>query len=109
MTAGIVGVAPNGSGGAGAVWEPGTMRVAPFSSVKSVIAHIVLHTIGTCGRGSGMIWSSACSGCAASPGAIAIDDSDDTRQPGSSTPSTSGSTAGCSATRSNAFPRASRL
>ncbi len=30
------------------------MRVAPFASVKSVSAHIVLHTVGTCGLVSGI-------------------------------------------------------
>ena len=70
------------------------MRVAPLASVKSVSAHIVLHTIGGWGLGRGMSWSSAWMGWAVSPGSMAIDDSDDTRQPGSSTPSTMGSTAG---------------
>src|SRR5690606_8304738 len=70
--------------------DPGTTRVAPFASVKSVSAHIVLHTVGTCGRGSGITWSSAWIGWADSPGPIAIDDREDTRQPRSSTPSTIG-------------------
>ena len=30
-------------------WLPGTRRVAPFASVKSVSAHIVLHTVGKWG------------------------------------------------------------
>ena len=55
----------------------GTTRVAPFSSVKSVRAHIVLQTSGTCGRGNGMSMSSACKGCGVSPGPIAIDESDE--------------------------------
>ena len=66
--------------------EPGTSRVAPLASVKSVSAHIELQTVGGCGFGSGMSWSSAWIGCAVSPGWIAIDDSDEIRQPGSSTP-----------------------
>jgi hypothetical protein len=53
------------------------MRVAPFASVKSVSAHMVLQTIGTCGRGNGINWSSACSGCGFSSPQMAIDDSDD--------------------------------
>ena len=76
------------------------MRVAPLASVKSVSAHIVLHTIGGCGLGSGISWSSAWIGWVVSPGSMAIDDSDDTRQPGSSTPSTIGSTVGCTGIRS---------
>ena len=55
---------------------------------------MVLHTTGTCGLGSGTSWSSAWMGWACSPGSIAIDESDDTRHPGSSTPSTMGSTSG---------------
>ena len=43
------GVPKRGSGRRRCV--PGTSRVAPFASVKSVSAHIVLHTIGTCGFG----------------------------------------------------------
>ena len=39
------------------------IRVAPFASVKSVSAHIVLHTVGGCGFGIGMSWSSAWIGC----------------------------------------------
>ena len=46
------------------------MRVAPFASVKSVSAHIELHTVGGCGFGIGMSWSSAWIGCAVSPGRI---------------------------------------
>ncbi len=68
------------------------MRVAPFASVKSVSAHIELHTVGACGFASGMSWSSAWMGCAVSPGWMRIDESEDTRQPASSTPSTIGST-----------------
>ena len=88
---------------------PGTRRVAPFASVKSVSAHMVLHTVGTWGLGSGMSWSSAWIGCAVSPGRIVIDDSDDTRQPGSRTPSTIGSTRSCTGTASKRFPSANRL
>ena len=76
------------------------MRVAPLSSVKSVSAHIVLQTIGTCGRGNGISWSSACIGCGFSSPQMAIDDSDDTRQPGSRTRSTIGSTFSCTGMRS---------
>ena len=85
------------------------MRVAPFSSVKSVSAHIVLQTVATCGFASGISWSSAWIGCALSPGWIAIDESDETRQPASSTPSTTGSTAGCTGIASKRLPCASRL
>ena len=58
------------------------MRVAPFASVKSVSAHIELQTVGGCGFGSGMSWSSAWIGCAISPGRMSIDDSDEIRQAG---------------------------
>ena len=34
-------------------WLPSTTRVAPFSSVKSSSAHMVLRTTGGCGKGSG--------------------------------------------------------
>ena len=61
----------------------------------------MLHTIGGCGLGIGMSWSSAWIGWVVSPGSMAIDDSDEIRQPGSSTPSTTGSTAGCTGTCSN--------
>ena len=85
-------------------------RVAPFASVKSVSAHIVLHTVGGCGLGIGISWSSAWIGWAVSPGWMAIDDSDDTRQPGSSTRSTTGSTSACTGTLlRRASPWASRL
>ena len=86
--------APYVGGVVGAGGEPGMIRVAPFSSVKSVSAHIVLQTVGGCGFGIGMSWSSAWIGCAVSPGSMAIDDSDEMRQPRSSTPSTTGSTRG---------------
>ena len=66
------------------------IRVAPLASVKSVSAHIVLHTVGGCGFGIGMSWSSAWIGCGVSPAQIAIDDSDEMRHPSSSTPSTIG-------------------
>jgi hypothetical protein len=85
------------------------MRVAPFASLKLVSAHIVLQTVGTCGFGSGMSWSSAWIGCAVSPGSMAIDDSDDTRHPASSTRSTTGSTFSCTGIASYIFPSASRL
>ena len=85
------------------------MRVAPFASVKSVSAHIELHTVGTCGFGIGRSWSSAWIGCAISPGRIVIELNDEMRQPGSSTPSTSGSTLACTGTRSQTRPSASRL
>ena len=89
--------------------EPGMIRVAPFASVKSVRAHIVLQTVGGCGFGIGMSWSSAWIGCAVSPGSMAIDDSDEMRQPRSSTPSTTGSTRSWTGTRSNTRSWASRL
>ena len=85
------------------------MRVAPLASVKSVSAHIVLHTVGGCGFGMGMSWSSAWMGWGVSPSQMAIDDSDEIRQPGSSTPSTTGSTFGCTGMRSKTGPWASRL
>ena len=88
---------------------PGTSRVAPFASVKSVSAHIELHTVGGCGFGIGMSWSSAWIGCAISPGRMSIDDSDEIRQPGSSTPSTIGSTCSCTGTRCQTSSNASRL
>ena len=52
-------------------------HVAPFSSVKSVSAHIVLQTMATWGFGSGINWSSAWIGCGVSPGRMLIDDSDE--------------------------------
>ena len=85
------------------------IRVAPLASVKSVSAHMELHTVATCGFGSGMIWSSAWIGCSVSPGPMAIDDSELTRQPASSTPSTTGSTAGWTGTCCQIGPCASRL
>ena len=75
-------------------------RVAPLASVKSVSAHIELHTVGTCGLVMGISWSSAWIGWGVSPGPIEIDDSDDTRHPGSSTRSTTGSTWSCTGMRS---------
>ena len=77
---------------------PGAPRCAQCCVVKSGSAHIVLHGILTCGLGSGISWSSACSGCSVSPGPIAIDDSDETRQPLSRTPSTIGNTLSCTGT-----------
>ncbi len=65
-----------------------------MASVKSVMAHIVLHTVGGWGLGMGMSWSSAWMGWARSPPQMAIDDRLDTRQPGSRTRSTTGSTLG---------------
>ena len=85
------------------------MRVAPLASVKSVSAHIELQTVGACGFASGMSWSSAWIGCAVSPGWIRIEDSDEMRQPGSSTPSTIGSTWSCTGTRCQTGANASRL
>ena len=70
------------------MWDPGTSRVAPLASVKSVSAHMVLQTVAGWGLGSGMTWSSAWIGWAVSPGPMAIEESDDTSSPGSSTPST---------------------
>ena len=40
--------------GATLLRERGLSRVAPFVSVKSVSAHIELHTVGGCGFGSGI-------------------------------------------------------
>jgi hypothetical protein len=85
-------------------WLPGTSRVAPFASVKSVSAHIELHTTGMCGLASGITMSSAWIGCAISPGSIAIDDSDEIRHPESSTCSTIGSTCACTGTSVNGAP-----
>lgn len=85
------------------------MRVAPFSSVKSVSAHIELHTVGTCGFVIGMSWSSAWIGCADSSGPMAIEDSDDTRQPRSRTRSTIGRTLSCTGMRSYSAPCTRRL
>ncbi len=100
--------APN-SGEWSARWLPGMIRVAPFASVKSVSAHIELHTVATCGLGSGITWSSAWIGCARSPGPIATEDIVDTRHSGSSTPSTIGRIAGSTAIDSNNGPWARRL
>ena len=55
--------------------------VAPFASVKSVSAHIELHTIGMCGLASGITMSSAWIGCATSPGSIAIAHTEDEHIP----------------------------
>ena len=82
-------------GGLVAQVAPGTSRVAPFSSVKSVMAHMVLQMIGTCGRASGMSWSSAWIGCACSSGPMEMDEREEMSRPGSRTPSTTGSTLGC--------------
>jgi hypothetical protein len=46
---------------------------------------MVLQTVGTCGLGIGISWSSAWMGWARSPGSIEIDESDETRQPASRT------------------------
>ena len=67
--------------------------------MNSVSAHIVLHTVGGWGFGIGMSWSSAWIGWAVSPGSMPIDDSDEIRQPGSSTASTTGRTSGCTGMR----------
>jgi hypothetical protein len=53
--------------------------------VKSVIAHIVLQTVATCGLAMGMSWSSAWIGCATSSGSMAMEERDETRQPASRT------------------------
>ena len=84
-------------------------RVAPLASVKSVRAHIVLHTVGGWGFGIGMSWSSAWMGCGVSPPQMAIDESDEMRHPRSSTASTTGRTFGCTGTCSNTRPCTSRL
>ena len=55
--------APYG-GESSALWEPGTTRVAPLASVKSVRAHMVLQTIGAWGLASGISVSSAWMGWA---------------------------------------------
>ena len=88
---------------------PGMIRVAPLASVKSVSAHIELHTVGTCGLAIGMSWSSAWIGCSVSPGRILIELNDEMRQPGSSTRSTIGRTLGCTGTFCHTSPSASRL
>ena len=85
------------------------IRVAPLASVKSVSAHIVLQTVGAWGLSSGITWSSAWMGWAVSSGRIGIEESDEIRQPGSRTPSTTGSTAGWTASSSQSAPWASRL
>ena len=87
----------------------GMRRVAPFSSVKSVIAHMVLQMIGMWGRVSGITWSSAWIGCARSPGPMAIEDSEEIRAPGSRTPSTTGSTSGWTGIFSKVGPWTKRL
>ncbi len=74
--------------------DPGMSRVAPFASVKSVRAHMVLQTVAGCGFGSGMTWSSAWMGWAVSSGPMAMEDSEETRRPGSRTRSQMGRTAG---------------
>jgi hypothetical protein len=70
---------------------------------------MVLHTTGGWGLGMGMSWSSAWMGWADSSGPMAIEDSDDSRQPSSSTDSTTGSTLGWTGTRANTSPWTSRL
>ena len=69
---------------------------------------MVLHTTGGWGLGSGMSWSSAWIGWAPSSGPMAMDDSDDSRQPSSSTASTTGNTLWVGM-RPNTSPWASRL
>jgi hypothetical protein len=64
--------------------------VAPFSSVKSVRAHIELQTKAGCGFGIGMIWSSAWIGWAIWPGSMAIEAREEIRHWGPSTASISG-------------------
>ncbi len=54
MTAGIGVWSSPKFGDRSDVCVPGTRSVAPFSSVKSVSAHIELHTSGTCGFGRGI-------------------------------------------------------
>ena len=56
-----------------------------------------------------MSWSSAWIGWAPSSGPMAMDDSDDSRQPSSSTASTTGNTLGWVGMRPNTSPWASRL
>ena len=109
ISAGMVAWSSGKPGASSHRCEPGTSRVAPFASLKSVIAHIVLQMIGTCGRGSGISWSSAWSICALSSGPMAIEDSEETRSPSSKTPSTTGRTAGCTGIDSNVAPCTSRL
>ena len=82
------------AGVAGQRWLPGTRRVAPFSSVKSPMAHIVLQTSDGCGRGRAVYMSSVCSGWAPSPGLMVRVDATCSRQSGPSTASASASTGG---------------
>ncbi len=84
-------------------------RVAPLASVKSVRAHMVLHTVGGWGLGSGMTWSSAWIGWGGSPGPMAMEEREDTSRPWSSTRSQMGRTAGWTGICSNGDPWASRL
>src|SRR5664280_3915253 len=97
------------AGDAEARWDPGTTRVAPLASVKSVSAHIELHTVAGWGLGRGMIWSSAWIGCGDSPGPLAMEDREDTSSPGSSTRSQIGRTEGCTGICSKFGPWARRL
>src|ERR1700689_3397887 len=74
ITAGMESYTVTRSGDSDAGCDPGMIRVAPFSSVKSVSAHMVLHTVGGCGLGRGITWSSAWIGWGDSSGPMAIDD-----------------------------------
>ena len=82
------------SGGPDQRWLPGTSRVAPFASVKSVIAHMQVHTMGGCGRARGISASSGWTGCLFYPGKTSIAEKVVSRQAGSSNPSTTGNTSG---------------
>ncbi len=89
--------------------EPGTIRVAPLSGVKSVRAQMATHAMGTWGRGRGMEPSSQWNGCGSWPGPMEIAVSDDSSRPSSSTPSASESVGSNSGTRANERSRDNRL
>ncbi len=100
--------APYG-GESSALWDPGTTRVAPLASVKSVSASIELHTVGAWGLAKGISVSSAWTGWARSPGVMLIDDRLERRQPSSSTCSTTGRMAGWTGIASKFGPWIRRL
>ena len=74
--------------------DPGTMRVAPLASQKSLRAHSVVTIVAGCGRGSVIMPSSACSSCGVSSGPMFMLVMPLNSRPGSSTASTTGRTRG---------------
>src|ERR1700722_18982586 len=76
ISAGIEPYTVTRSGDSDAVRAPGMIRGAPLSSVKSVSAHIVLHTVGGCGLGRGITWWSAWMGWEDSSGPMAMAESE---------------------------------